>query len=135
MGQQQLLLIVLGVIIVGVAIVVGINMFSKGAVNAESDRLVQEVNAVGSNGAAFWRKPEQMGGGGRSFAGITVAAGLAKLGVSDTTENTIMVISTAGTAGDAGSFGVTATGRSEGVIVVATIDKDGVSGSPTITYP
>ena len=127
MGQQQLLLIVLGVIIVGVAIVVGINMFSKGAVNAESDRLVQEVNAVGSQAAAFWRKPVQMGGGGRVFTGVT----LDKLGVSDTTENTTMAIS--GVAAD--QFTITAKGLSEGVIVAATITSDGVSGSPTITYP
>ena len=127
MGQQQLLLIVLGVIIVGVAIVVGINMFSKGAVNAESDRLVQEVNAVGSNAAAYWRKPAQMGGGARAFTGVT----LEKLGLQDTTENTIMAVS--GVA--LGQFVITATGRSEGVIVVATINEDGVSGSPTITFP
>ncbi len=132
MGTQQLLMIVLGVIIVGVAIVVGINMFSQGAVNAESDRLVQEVNVVGSNAAAYWRKPVQMGGGGRSFAGITAdAPGLAKLG-SASSDATTLVISTAGTDS---SFVITATGTSEGVIVVATIGIDGVSGSPTITLP
>ena len=127
MGQQQLLLIVLGVIIVGVAIVVGINMFSKGAINAEADRLVQEVNSVASQAASYWRKPAQMGGGGRTFAGVTTT----KLGVSDTTDNTIIGLSNIAAA----SFDVTATGRSEGVVVTATINEDGISGSPTITYP
>lgn len=132
MGTQQLLMIVLGVIIVGVAIVVGINMFSAGAVNAESDRLVQEVNVVGSNAAAYWRKPVQMGGGGRTFVGITAdAAGLAALGVSSSDATTLSI----STAGDADDFGVTATGTAEGVVVVATIDEDGVVGSPTITLP
>ena len=37
MGQQQLLLIVLGVIIVGVAVVVGIQMFTDSAETAEDD--------------------------------------------------------------------------------------------------
>jgi len=46
MGQQQLLLIVLGTIIVGVAVIVGINMFTTGAVNAERDALLQDVNAA-----------------------------------------------------------------------------------------
>lgn len=132
MGTQQLLMIVLGVIIVGVAIVVGINMFSTGAVNAESDRLVQEVNVVGSNAAAYWRKPVQMGGGGRTFVGITAdAAGLAALGVASSDATTLSI----STAGDADDFGVTATGTAEGVVVVATIDEDGVVGSPTITLP
>ncbi|NQT10046.1 MAG: hypothetical protein HQ573_02625, partial [Desulfobacteraceae bacterium] len=71
MGQQQLLLIVLGTIIVGVAVVVGINMFGQGAVNAERDALLQDVNSIASNAAAYWRKPAALGGGARSFVGIT----------------------------------------------------------------
>ena len=55
MGQQQLLLIVLGTIIVGVAVVVGINMFTTGAVNAERDALVQDVNNIASSAASYWR--------------------------------------------------------------------------------
>ena len=35
MGQQQLLLIVLGVIVVGIAVVVGINLFNANAEYAE----------------------------------------------------------------------------------------------------
>ncbi|MCD6441236.1 MAG: hypothetical protein J7L86_05565 [Candidatus Marinimicrobia bacterium] len=127
-----MLLIVLGVIIVGVAIVVGINMFSQGAVNAEADRLVQEVNTVGSNAAAYWRKPVQMGGGGRSFTPLSTATNpYAMLGVQDTTANTILALSGISATG----FTVTATGRSEGVTVEATINEDGVVGSPTITKP
>ena len=67
MGQQQLLLIVLGTIIVGVAVVVGINMFTTGAINAERDALLQDVNNVASTAAAYWRKPAALGGGARTF--------------------------------------------------------------------
>ena len=127
MGTQQLLMIVLGVIIVGVAIVVGINMFSAGAVNAESDRLVQEVNVVGSNAAAYWRKPTQMGGGGRIFTGVT----LNDLGAQDTTANTILALTST-----AALIKLTATGRSEDVIVTADINEDGVvGGTVVITKP
>ena len=42
MGQQQLLLIVLGVIVVGIAVVVGINLFSA---NAVSDRKSTRLNS------------------------------------------------------------------------------------------
>ena len=40
MGQQQLLLIVLGVILVGVAVVLGIQYFNVGAEEGAKDELV-----------------------------------------------------------------------------------------------
>ena len=49
MGQQQLLLIVLGVIIVGVAIVAGIAMFNAGAEESAKDELVSQSLVIGSN--------------------------------------------------------------------------------------
>jgi len=49
MGQQQLLLIVLGTIIVGVAVIVGINMFTTGAINSERDGKVLQVNELLTN--------------------------------------------------------------------------------------
>jgi hypothetical protein len=127
MGQQQLLLIVLGTIIVGVAVVVGINMFSQGSVNAERDALVQDVNSIASNAAAYWRKPVEMGGGGRDFTGLT----LAKLGADASNANGSFVLAVV----DDDSITVTATGANEGVVVTAGIGPDGVSGAPTITLP
>jgi len=127
MGQQQLLLIVLGTIIVGVAVVVGINMFSQGAVNAERDALVQDVNTIGANAAAYWRKPVEMGGGGRDFTGLT----LDKLGADASNANGAFVLAVV----DADSITVTATGGNEGVVVVAGIGPDGVTAAPTITLP
>ena len=47
MGQQQLLLIVLGVIIVGIAVVVGINLFNANATNANRDAVVSDLNNLG----------------------------------------------------------------------------------------
>ena len=42
MGQQQLLLIVLGVIIVGIAVVVGINVFTASSANANRDAVIAD---------------------------------------------------------------------------------------------
>ena len=67
MGQQQLLLIVLGVIIVGVAIVAGIAMFNAGAEESAKDELVSQCVVIGANAQQFYRKPYQMGGGGNTF--------------------------------------------------------------------
>ena len=81
MGQQQLLLIVLGVIIVGVAIVVGINVFSANAILSNRDGVVTDLNNLAANAQQFYRKPTSMGGGGNSFIGWAVPAEL------DTTPN------------------------------------------------
>lgn len=67
MGQQQLLLIVLGVIIVGVAIVAGIGLFNAGAEESAKDELVAQSLTIGSNAQQFYRRPLAMGGGGNTF--------------------------------------------------------------------
>ena len=128
MGQQQLLLIVLGTIIVGVAVVVGINMFTTGAINSERDALLQDVNNIASAAASYWRKPAALGGGARSF--VTVSD-VTVLGSDSSNANGTFVMS-----GNTGTqFTLTATGANEGVIIVATVTQQGVSGTPTITLP
>ncbi len=67
MGQQQLLLIVLGVIVVGIAVVVGINLFNASSIEANRDGVVSDLNNLGAMAVQFYKKPVSMGGGGRSF--------------------------------------------------------------------
>jgi hypothetical protein len=67
MGQQQLLLIVLGVIIVGIAVVVGINLFNANAESSAQDTMVSEATNIGAMAQQFYKKPVAMGGGGNSF--------------------------------------------------------------------
>lgn len=74
MGQQQLLLIVLSAIIVGISIIVGLNMFSSGAVQGNLDAVTQDVMTIASRAQEWWRKPAQMGGGGRQWTGVTLDA-------------------------------------------------------------
>ncbi len=69
MGQQQLLLIVLGVIIVGIAVVVGINVFTASSVQANADALVADLTNLAANAQQHFRKPGALGGGGSSFDG------------------------------------------------------------------
>jgi len=78
MGQQQLLLIVLGVIIVGIAVVVGINVFTASSLNANNDAVISDVMTIGSMAQQYYRKPAAMGGGGNTFTGFTVPATLSK---------------------------------------------------------
>ena len=70
MGQQQLLLIVLGVILVGVAVVLGIQYFGVGAEEGAKDELVAHCITVGANAQQWFKKPAAMGGGGNTFVGF-----------------------------------------------------------------
>ncbi len=80
MGQQQLLLIILGVIVVGIAVAVGITMFSDNAVSANRDAVSNDLVNLAARAQQFYRRPAALGGGGNSFVGLTAdATGLAKL--------------------------------------------------------
>jgi hypothetical protein len=68
MGQQQLLLIVLGVIVVGIAVVVGINLFNANAESSTQDSITSEGTNLGAMAQQFYKKPVAMGGGGNSFS-------------------------------------------------------------------
>lgn len=69
MGQQQILLIVLGVIIVGIAIILGIAMFRQNSIDGKRDLLINEGITVANNAREYFHKPTPYGGGGYSFDG------------------------------------------------------------------
>ncbi len=72
MGQQQLLLIVLGVIVVGIAVVVGINLFNANAVASNRDAVISDLNNLGAMAQQYYKKPASMAGGGNTFTGWTI---------------------------------------------------------------
>ena len=78
MGQQQLLLIVLGVIIVGIAVVVGINVFTASAASSNRDAVIADLTTIGSMAQGYYRKPTALGGGNNTFTGWVVPAQLAQ---------------------------------------------------------
>lgn len=77
MGQQQLLLIVLGVIIVGIAVVVGINVFTTSSSQANTDAVIADLTNIASDAQKFYKMPANMGGGGNTFTGYTIPTRLA----------------------------------------------------------
>ena len=80
MGQQQLLLIILGVIVVGIAVAVGITMFSDSAISANRDALTNDLVNLASRAQQYFRRPVALGGGGYTFSGLTAdATGLSRL--------------------------------------------------------
>lgn len=62
MGQQQLLLLVLGIVIVGLAVVVGINAFGENAKKSNADACVTDALRIASDAQAWDLKPGQFGG-------------------------------------------------------------------------
>lgn len=63
MGQQQLLLLVLGVVLVGLAVVVGIDGFRENQRKSELDRLTVEAHRVAATAYGWKQTPHAMGGG------------------------------------------------------------------------
>ena len=63
MGQQQLLLLVLGIVIVGLAVVVGIQAFGENQKKANADALVNDGVRIASDAQAWNLKPAAFGGG------------------------------------------------------------------------
>ncbi len=72
MGQQQLLLIILGVIVVGIAVAVGITMFSDNAVSANRDAVSNDLVNLAARAQQYYRRPEALGGGGGDFLGLSL---------------------------------------------------------------
>lgn len=64
MGTQQILLIVLSVIIVGVAIAVGISMFNSQAYNANKTAIASDAQAFAAQVLQWWKTPQSQGGAG-----------------------------------------------------------------------
>jgi hypothetical protein len=78
MGQQQLLLLVLGVILVGLAIIVGINVFAASSANGNRESLVADLTNIASMAQQYYRKPTALGGGNNTFTGWTVPSNLSQ---------------------------------------------------------
>lgn len=73
MGQQQLLLLVLGIVIVGLAVVVGIQAFGENQKKANADALVNDAVRIASDAQAWKLKPAAFGGGAAAtnWTGLT----------------------------------------------------------------
>ncbi len=72
MGQQQLLMIVLALIIVAIAIAVSISLFRSNAIEHKRDILIEETTSLGVMALQYFKKPTELGGGGKSFVGFNI---------------------------------------------------------------
>ena len=113
MGQQQLLLIVLGVIIVGIAVVVGINVFTVSSANSNRDAVISDLTTLAAMSQQYYRKPTAMGGGGNTFTGWSVPTSLASTAngsyAETVTATSITLVGTGNEIGNDGSDSVQVT--------------------------
>jgi len=72
MGQNQLLLVVLGMMLVGIALYVGVSMFSANTVEATRTAILIDLGTFAAKANAYYWKPVTQAGGGKSFIGITL---------------------------------------------------------------
>jgi len=129
MGQQQLLLIVIGVIIVGIAIVVGINLAATSAQSANRDAVIADLNNIGAFAQQYYRKPTALGGGGNSFEGFTIPPNLTKTGNGTYTlsgnpgQTAVTIVGIGNETGDDGTTKVKATALVTPDNIVVTINN------------
>ena len=105
MGQQQLLLIVLITIVIGIASLVAVTTFDSAAQSANRDALTIHMTTLASSAQDYFLRPEPLGGGGRTFSGFTIqgkllpVSGITSDGLFAQTENgTLEVVSAEGAA-------------------------------------
>jgi hypothetical protein len=72
MGQQQLLLIILGVIIVGIAIAVGLSLFSAQSIQSNRDAIINDLNNLAAQAYQFRIRPTSMGGGQGDYSCFSI---------------------------------------------------------------
>ncbi|HAY37266.1 MAG TPA: hypothetical protein DCY57_09915 [Bacteroidetes bacterium] len=70
MGQQQLLLLVMGIIVAAVAVLVGITAFFEKMKQFEADNLISRNLEIATS-AVYWKtKKDPFAGGNASYAGL-----------------------------------------------------------------
>lgn len=73
MGSQQLLLIVVGVVLIGIMIAVGMEMFKDQASATSRDAISNDLVHYAVQAQKYHRRPTVIGGGQNSFNGLTLS--------------------------------------------------------------
>jgi hypothetical protein len=115
MGQQQLLLIILGVIIVGIAIAVGLSLFTAQSIQSNKDAIINDLNNIAAQAYQYRIRPASMAGGNGSYANFVIPSKMAS------NENATY---TCTTSADAVTFTAISANNTSNT-VTAQIDTDG----------
>jgi Tfp pilus assembly protein PilE len=118
MGQQQLLLIVLGAIIVGLGVVIGLSLFRNYAIDTKRNNVMNDCVNLAAIAQQYYMRPATLGGGEMSFVNWIIPPEL------KTNQNGTFTASTA-----ADSVVITGTGNevvtgTDSVKVQITVHRD-----------
>jgi hypothetical protein len=72
MGQQQILLVIVGVIIVGLAIAIGISLFSAQSASSNRDAMMNDLNHLAMVAYQFRISLRSMGGGEGDYSTFVI---------------------------------------------------------------
>src|SRR3989304_2035377 len=72
MGQQNLLIIVLGIIIVAIAVTVAIAMFRGNSIETARNNLIVDLGYHAQRAREYYWRPRAQGGGDRSFLNVRI---------------------------------------------------------------
>ena len=72
MGQSQLLMILISVLIIGIAILAASGFFDSGQIDANRKAVVTDINQIGHLALRYYSRPAALGGGGHSYTGFVI---------------------------------------------------------------
>lgn len=136
MGQQQLLLVILVTILVGIATLVAFNVFGTAAEEANRDAVRQDIMAAAAQAQAIWTRPAMMDGANQDFSSMTEAELLPRLNIpGQIVENTVVNDNGTYSVGSlaAAQFQITGTPASDTDPIVATVAR--IDGQWVIGWP
>ena len=120
MGTQQLLLVIVGVILIGIAIAVGLSLFSANSAESNRDEIIHDLNTISQNAFQYKVRMRNLGGGGNSYQNYTVPTAM------QSNSNATYAVSGSGTATTITIRGTSADGYG---YIDAVLDANGI---PTI---
>jgi len=127
MGQQQLLLVILVTIIVGIATVVAINIFGQASDQANRDAVRQDLMGAAAQAQGIWARPAMMDGAARDFDSLELAELLERLNIP-TNDPDYVPGTSISLENDNGTYSLSGVDESE-----LTIEGIPASGGETIT--
>lgn len=122
MGQQQLLLFVVTAVIVGIAMMVGVEAFRTGMVKSNEESVRKDIIEISSRIHQYYRTPEILGGGNYNFSSSLSFNNIGYFG-DDVSGNTF--------ENSNGTFTISVNGNT--VTITGTGNEAGVSLTYTLT--
>lgn len=119
MGQQQIILLVLVTVVVGIATVVAINTMEASRKEANRDAIRSDMRSVIADAQKYYYTFQAMGGGGNSFDGISIN----HVSLSSDNENASYKVQ-----GSGQQLEIKANSVYEGIVMQVTATMQGTSG-------